>query len=162
MGLDMYLSASKYLGGWEHSSQEEKDAFDKVVKALAIEGGPSDHSPSITVDVTVGYWRKANAIHNWFVQNAQDGVDNCEKAYVSREKLVELLKTCQKVLKAKGKKDAKEKVLSILPPQGGFFFGSTDVDDDYWDDIKLTISQIENILNNKKFENFEFYYQASW
>ena len=23
------------------------------------------------------YWRKANAIHGWFVKNAQQGIDDC-------------------------------------------------------------------------------------
>ena len=26
----------------------------------------------------VAYWRKANAIHRWFINNIADGVDNCE------------------------------------------------------------------------------------
>ena len=158
----MYLSASKYLGGWDHSNQEEKDAYNKVVEALSLQNSRCEHSPSITVDVTVAYWRKANAIHSWFVANTQDGNDNCQKSYVSRENLIELLKKCQKVLKVRGKKDEKDKVLSILPPQSGFFFGSTDVDESYWEDVEITISQIEKILNNKELENFEFYYQASW
>jgi hypothetical protein len=162
MGLDMYLSASKYLGGWDHSEKEEKDAFNKVLETLDLKGCTNDHSPSITVDITVAYWRKANAIHNWFVQNAQDGVDNCEKHYIDREKLQDLLVTCQKVLKFRGKKDEKEKVLKTLPPQNGFFFGSTDIDEDYWEDVKNTVSQLKNIFNNEKFKNFDFYYQASW
>lgn len=33
----------------------------------------------------VGYWRKANAIHAWFVKNVQGGVDNCQSHEVSKE-----------------------------------------------------------------------------
>ena len=43
----------------------------------------------------VGYWRKANHIHNWFVQKVQNGIDQCEEHEVSREKMKELLAECK-------------------------------------------------------------------
>lgn len=46
----------------------------------------------------VGYWRKANQIHNWFVQNVQDGEDDCGIYEVTQSKLIELRDTCQKVI----------------------------------------------------------------
>ena len=44
------------------------------------------------------YWRKANAIHGWFVRNCQDGVDECEPADVTREQLEQLVADCRTVL----------------------------------------------------------------
>ena len=38
-----------------------------------------------------GYWRKANAIHQWFVHNAQNDNDDCKKYPVKRKKLESLL-----------------------------------------------------------------------
>ena len=46
----------------------------------------------------LAYWRKANQIHKWFVDNVQEGVDNCGEYYVSHEKLQELLDTVNNVL----------------------------------------------------------------
>lgn len=47
----------------------------------------------------VGYWRKANQIHNWFVENVQDGIDDCSyHNEVTKEILEELLDICQRVL----------------------------------------------------------------
>ena len=46
----------------------------------------------------VGYWRKANQIHNWFVHNVQGGEDDCGNYEVSQSKLIELREICQKVI----------------------------------------------------------------
>jgi hypothetical protein len=162
MGLDMYLTASKYIGNWDHSTKEETDCFNQIARALDIVGVACPASPSLTVDVTVAYWRKANPIHKWFVGNIQEGVDNCQKSYVSQENLEELVSTCKKVLKHKGTPDELKVVMECLPPQEGFFFGSTTIDQYYWDDIENTIFQLEGVLTNPKIKNFDFYYQASW
>jgi cysteine desulfurase len=50
------------------------------------------------VSIVAVYWRKANQIHAWFVQNVQEGVDECERHWVPREKLVELRDLCLDVL----------------------------------------------------------------
>lgn len=162
MGLDMYLSASKYIGNWDHSNKQEVEAFKKISSALELEGISCPASPSITVDVTVAYWRKANSIHKWFVNNVQDNVDNCQKSYVSREALQSLLKDCKQVLSYRDKGDEKAVAMATLPPEEGFFFGSTEINDYYYEDIETTISQIEVVLNNPKLNDFDFYYQASW
>lgn len=75
MGLDMFLIKSKKVKGL---------SFDKI-----FEDGDFED---------VGYWRKANQIHNWFVQNVQGGEDDCKFYEVSQSKLIELRDTCQKVI----------------------------------------------------------------
>ena len=100
------------------------------------------------------YWRKANAIHNWFVEKCQGGVDECQPSSVTRAQLEELIETCKKVL---ANHDLAEQ---LLPTQSGFFFGSTDYDDWYFEGLKYTVEEIETILlnvNNKK-----FIYRSSW
>ena len=42
----------------------------------------------------VAYWRKANAIHRWFVNNVQDGIDECQETIVTRNQLFTLLQIC--------------------------------------------------------------------
>ena len=101
------------------------------------------------------YWRKANAIHNWFVTNCQGGRDECQLTYVSREDLTKLRDLCREVLASK----CAEK----LPPTSGFFFGSTDVDDGYYADLERTASELSEILDNSDaYKEWDFFYQASW
>lgn len=109
----------------------------------------------------VAYWRKQNAIHNWIVQNVQDGVDNCAMYFVNKVYLKRLLTACKEVLKNPTVKNAME----LLPTIDGFFFGGTDLTEDYeleyyLHGLKYTVETIEELLNNNKFECY--YYQSSW
>ena len=108
-----------------------------------------------SIELTVGYWRKANAIHNWFMQFTDE--DNCRPVYVEREKLVELLAICKNILKEKDEEIAED----LLPTASGFFFGSTEYDEWYWYQVEQTITILENILA-KTDDNWYFEYQASW
>lgn len=113
MGLDMYLSAKKYVSNFDFNLQE-KELNAKIKELMGLTGFDEDNN-SIYVEMGVGYWRKANAIHQWFVDNVQDGDDDCGNYYVPNEQLIELRDLCIKTIESK---DA-----SLLPPQEGFFFG---------------------------------------
>jgi hypothetical protein len=102
------------------------------------------------------YWRKANQIHDWFVQNVQGGVDECDEYPVTPGELMSLVETCQKVL---ANRDLAEE---LLPTTSGFFFGSTDYDEYYFEDLENTIEQITTALDNHTDSGTQFYYQASW
>ena len=104
----------------------------------------------------IGYWRKANAVHQWFVSNVQEGEDDCKGYYVSREQLIELLSICKKIKENPTPENCEE----LLPTQEGFFFGSTQYGDGYMNDINETITIIESALFEPKGGNF--YYQSSW
>jgi hypothetical protein len=144
MGLDMYLSAKKYL--WK------SDAVDtKISRQISDELNLPRRVKEISVEAM--YWRKANQIHDWFVENVQDGIDECKPHHVTREELENLLKTCRAALYHKDS--------NILPPSEGFFFGSTEIDDDYWNDIERTAAEIENLLAELD-DTWEFEYCASW
>ena len=108
----------------------------------------------VHVEVTCAYWRKSNQIHKWFVDNVQGGNDNCGEYYVSNEKLNQLRETCRQALFAKDP--------SLLPPQAGFFFGSYDIDEWYWQDIKDTIKKIDRVLALPDMSKLSFYYTSSW
>ena len=123
---------------------------------------------SRTTDYRVGYWRKANAIHNWFLENCAardkwaDPIDDCRPIEVPVEKLEELLDDCKKVL------EDKSLATELLPTTDGFFFGSTEYDDWYFDDIEDTIDIIEPIIKFMKHMlkikdyTWSIIYQASW
>jgi hypothetical protein len=108
------------------------------------------------VSIDAMYWRKANAIHGWFVENCQGGRDECQETYIPREKLVKLRDLCQSILNdPDGIRD------DDLDPVEGFFFGSTEKDEWYLQDLKNTVEGITNALSLPD-NQYEFYYQASW
>jgi hypothetical protein len=150
MGLDMYLDKRTYVKQWEHID-ETKQYNVEVTRG----GEPTNIDPKKVKYIIeeAGYWRKANQIHRWFVENVQDGVDNCGDYYVERNQLQELLDLC-KIVQADHSK-AEE----LLPSVSGFFFGNTDYDEWYYNDIENTISVLEEALED---ENGEYYYSSSW
>jgi hypothetical protein len=101
----------------------------------------------------IGYWRKANAIHKWFVDNTQDGKDECQISDVSIEQILVLYNLCKKVLKNP------KRYFDLLPPQEGFFFGGIDYSDYYIEYVKDTKKILKKCLNNP-LEKYQ--YQASW
>jgi hypothetical protein len=49
----------------------------------------------------------------------------------------------------------------LLPSEGGFFFGSTDYDQWYWEDIESTVKQLDAALERFG-DGWDFEYRASW
>ena len=168
MGLDMYLYARRYVSGWRHDTAEERNEFDRMVELFGMEKFVTDSSPSAYVEFTVAYWRKANAIHQWFVEYVQGGVDECQKADVSREQLEELVRLCDHVLGVRQKvgvnvKSADRAAAEKLPTQSGFFFGPTEYNEWYWEQVENTRAQIENVLKLPTgLFQWQFQYQSSW
>jgi hypothetical protein len=166
MGLDMYLEARVGLGvDWEATRDEEPGTFvpeSRLNDVMEIMGlsleDLGDSLPSATISVNVAYWRKANAIHGWFVNKLADGRDECQELYVPRQSLTDLRDLCKELLVERNEEDALEK----LPPMGGFFFGTYEIDDWYWDGLEYTRDRLTEILNNEKFAGQDFIYQASW
>ena len=152
MGLDMYLYKKTYIRTDEFYKSEVRNEV--IVKT----GGEIDKkiNPKKVKYVVeeVGYWRKANQIHNWFVTNVQNGTDDCASYWVSREKLEELLDLCRKISEDNSLAE------SLLPSASGFFFGGTEYDDWYFDNINSTIEIIEDCLSDEGADSFE--YSSSW
>ena len=48
----------------------------------------------------VGYWRKANAIHKYFVDTLQDGEDDCRQSFVDKETFEDLHEKCRSIVKS--------------------------------------------------------------
>jgi hypothetical protein len=147
MGLDMYLNAERYL--WSHE-EGDKQISENIGQLIGL---PTDGKVK-TITVEAGYWRKSNQIHNWFVANVQEGKDECQDSYVSREQLKELREVCQKVL------DNNELAEKLLPTASGFFFGATEYDQWYFNDIEETIKIIDNALLMP--DQWDFNYRSSW
>lgn len=152
MGLDMYLDRHVYVGAHK---------YDKTIKKpkITVEGVTPSKVTYIIEEAM--YWRKANAIHSWFVDNVQERNDNCGTYYVSKENLQELYDTICELLAKKDSKDILKEVADTLPPQSGFFFGGTDIDEYYWEDLEETKKGLKEILD-KKNDRAEYYYHSSW
>lgn len=133
----------------------------------------------------IGYWRKANQIHHWFVENVQGGEDNCEEYKVTREQLGGLLDIVQEVIKSiklvPGAVSVGQRLVdgewidqtrpgfviadptiakALLPVREGFFFGSYDYDSWYFDNLVVTKDILETALAS--YPDAWFTYQSSW
>lgn len=188
MGLDMYLTRKVYIGGkYDWYNIEGEVNLKKNGNII-----PFDNKKIDTINEYAGYWRKANAIHEWFVKNVQAGNDDCGTYVVSQGELKELLELCKtiknkcelvdgKIKNGQTLKDGKwedniedGKVMTnpeiaekLLPTRSGFFFGSTDYDEFYMDDIELTIKIIEEAIQRDdeldKIKVDSYYeYHSSW
>lgn len=157
-----------YVGGWEFMRKDgtpnnEAKFYDDLVKASGMtpdEGSPHfyvsrDGDGGYVVKPTIIYWRKANAIHRWFVDYTQDGVDECQYTNVHSESLMDLLDRCEQV--SASPSSARE----LLPSQGGFFFGSTDYDEWYFRDVKETAEKIRRQVAAVP-AGSGFAYRSSW
>jgi hypothetical protein len=165
MGLDMYLSAKKHFAkiNWQalqandelnyNSPEAVFPQFNNLMELTQLSNVATDIYGA-TVEVTCAYWRKANQVHAWFVREVQKGNDNCGEYYVSQDKLKELRDLCQKAL------DTRDP--NLLPPQDGFFFGGTDIDEWYWQDLKNTITQLDRIFALPQLSDLSFSYTSSW
>ena len=153
MGLDQYLYAEKFLSGDKYNSDRERERVQK----LADDAGVvlSENAPFVELQFTIGYWRKANAIHRWFVDTCGGGKDDCRPIYVSQKNMEALLDLCKQV------KEDNERAPELLPSKEGFFFGSLDYDEWYFKDIDKTIKILEYAQTLRDLP-FSFYYQASW
>lgn len=156
MGLDMFLTKRHYIGSnYEHRNVKAK--VNITVRKKKVNINPNKIS---YIHEEAAYWRKANHIHLWFVDNCQGGEDDCRDAHVSVEQLKELIALCKEVLEKKD--DAFSE--ANLPTQSGFFFGSTEYDEYYYSDVEDTIKQLTEAIADvdEKDYNIDFIYRSSW
>lgn len=155
MGLDMYLTGSRYVS--EYNAADEQ--LDKELNSDAILSLLPNGSRIETIKVEAAYWRKANAIHSWFVDYIQDGIDDCKEYEVDRRQLKQLYDTCKEVLEDKSLAE------ELLPSRSGFFFGGTEYGDWYFENLENTVKQLEPLIDTSDespWRRWSFTYQSSW
>ena len=126
MGLDMHLYSS-------HEDLTRLPSYDAI--EAAVEGEI--------------YWRKANAIHGWFVRIIQKGEDDCGMYEVTLSDLVDLRETCADVLRDHSQ------AANLIPPTGG------KVDSDYVYDLEYTIQELDSIME-EHLPDQRYFYSSSW
>lgn len=163
MGLGMYLL----------DEQEYNEYKEKINKC----DPDSEEYWNISFPTELIYWRKANAIHRYFCSVGEE----IEKEVIYKitiKDLLELFNLINIILKEKAKRykrNRKNKIKCLqqsdynelaiiaegtLPTQEGFFFGSTEYDEQYYSDLEFTKESIKDIINLSNKDSFIYY--ASW
>lgn len=96
MGLDMFLYRTKKVDGLEVEDYEKVDNaisnYDFDFVSIEETMQPDEYNPAyaelnevvskrgkysswLSIFEDIGYWRKANQVHNFFVQECQEGID---------------------------------------------------------------------------------------
>ena len=153
MGLDMYLNKKTYVKRWNHTP-------DHSVYNITIdrERGHGINMERITfIEEELMYWRKANHIHKFFIDRCAEGEDNCQEIYIGDGVIGDLIERLKKVVKAKDDKVSAE----LLPTGSGFFFGSTEFDEYYYEECERTLNELSDLIDNGD-TDCDLYYQASW
>ena len=190
MGLDQYLDkCDRRAWGYKNMDIDKMKVnnpslYEELKPFIVMRG---EHYRWESFFSELGYWRKANAVHRWFVENVQNDVDDCEYYEVSKEHLKELLDICIKIkdgcrmksgLIKNGERFENGKIIpcmtngeyianpeiaeELLPTQDGFFFGSTEYDQWYMEDIDDTIDILTNALKTVDFDREMVVYSSSW
>jgi hypothetical protein len=161
MGLDMYLQRRKDM-----DKQAFADAYDDKLSGVL-------------------YWRKANPIHRYFVDYGalqSNGEPDVGYYYIDKQHLLNLIERITAILNGEKHTETdtyfdvvemkevskeveynlnKKLAAELLPTESGFFFGSTDYDYWYHEDLVRTLDLIKGEL--AAVPNQEtWYYYASW
>ena len=191
MGLDMFLyrvRTTDVLDTTKHSKKDKTPAKFLEGDALREKFGHLFYAGTVG---DAHYWRKFNALHNWFVKKVQDGVDECQIGKpVTLEMLQELHDKLHKVIDVftdaiacgntvgripqeddmgyeewgikKGSKHEKQ-LKSLFPTAEGFFFGNTSYGRDYLNDVTETYDWLTQFLGNKsELDGYTLFYHSSW
>ena len=184
----MYAARKVHVKQWDFQKPKERFTVQIARDGRTVKGIQPDRISNVEEDVMS--WRKANHIHAWFVDNVQDGEDDCKEYHVSWDKLEELHSVCTKVAEASklvdgmvyagtvyDKKHPKGLVQrtagkllkspavakKLLPTRAGFFFGNTEYDEDYLSDVVVTQEWAARMLADRKAGvPGDIYYSSSW
>lgn len=145
MGLDITFYKAKRL-----KDNETKERLEEIRKELATEYLKSidernsklineleDEKEKINPWNEVAYFRKVNFLIPFFGYE-----ENCSNIEIDKYQVEDLIEACNEVLANH------DKASFLLPTETGFFFGSTDYDDWYFDDVKSVKTTFESILED--------------
>jgi hypothetical protein len=174
MALEMFAVRKVRVQSWDGDPTEDRYSVQIARGGKSLVGIPSARIADVEEEVMK--WRKANHIHNWFVENVQDGKDNCGLYNVSWDKMRELLSVCTKVLSASKLVSGMIEVGTVytpdhpngvtlreprkviedpstarelLPTLDGYLFGSLDYDERYLEAVKNTRDWVISMLRDR-------------
>ena len=164
MGLDMYFYARKTtyksFSKWDEPDSAGEANYPEDLKTF------SDYiydrnfkSVQTETSYQIGYFRKFNALHSYIVKTFANGIDDCQDIILYKEDVEQIKKVLDEVLNAH---QQVEKAKELLPTQSGFFFGGTDYDEYYFEDVKVAADLMQSLLDNFDFDKYQLIYEASW
>lgn len=134
---------------WLDAGIKGQIQLDKKAKDLLKKYGKVE---SIAVEEI--YWRKAHWIHQFFVDEVQDGADNCAEYFVSADDLHKLLDKCTIII-------ADPSTFDDILPSYQPYIGDWWEDDRQLNDIKRTKERIDQALPKIENGEIEMYYRSS-
>ncbi len=150
MGLDMYLEAQRHVAPCDPRTEPMRRAIGAAIGYVSSKEKPG-HDASLLeisgVTVRVGYWRKFGVLHQWFVDNAQEGSDDCRPAYVNNRCLQALQRACERVI---------DDPTSVTP-----YFSCGDGADPGVEELKYTLHILTHAIALQE-QGWDIYYRASW
>jgi hypothetical protein len=171
MGLDQFLEARQYVSknDWKDNEPVPNADF-SIIQPMTMPGViDPDGFSGITMEYNAAQWRKANAIQRWMNDELAGGdMENCQSYPIDSDKLDQLRQDCKAVLSARTQGTQHvERVAEErgLYPMEGFFFGSYDFDEWYFNDLEYTVAVIDRLdkagaLNPES--DVTFTYRAWW
>ena len=173
MGLDMYYYArtknklnvedDSYhsFGQWDGKDKVDETNYPEDLKELGDYIFERNFKSSFIDEddglgyYQIGYFRKFNSLHRYMCE-LDNGRDECQPIVVNRDTLKELYDLLNEVNHNRSKAE------KLLPTMGGFFFGGTEYDGDYFCDVTDAIKMCELFLKYFDFNKYDLIYQASW
>lgn len=137
MGLDITVYRVKRA---ELSNDAQED-YSGVVAMNEIR-----NSDEIYVD-SIAYFRKSNFLYSYF---ESDMNDEGTMAVVDKWAVEDIIQRCKEVLADHSQAE------ELLPTTDGFFFGSTDYDELYFDKVEDVLKKFEKLLS--EFDNDKYFY----
>ncbi len=168
MGLDMYFSRRTYVSSFRSTRDADGKWGERDVNNMELKFDDADLSHINLKNVRYieelfGEFRKFNALHAYVVDNFGGGKDECQIIYLDIDDIIQI----QEVLSlVKESLSIGDKVIAgqTLPPSEGFFFGSTDIDEWYENDVKEAVEVFGKVIEEHSIvgHNASYTYQASW
>jgi len=150
MGLDMYLEAKRYLAPYDSQTEPMRRAIGAAIGYVPPKEKPGEDTSLLEISgvtVRVGYWRKFDDLHQWFVNNTQQGHDDCRPSFVSVDTLTELEEQLEQV--------------SDDPASASEYF-TADIDETLEeDDVDYTLKVLHH-AKRLQAQGWDIYYRASW
>jgi len=150
MGLDMYLEAKLHLPPYDKKLDPVRQVIGQAIGYTPPAEKPGHDATLMEVTgvtVRVGYWRKFDPLHQWFVNHVQEGHDDCRTAYVAPD----ILSTLE------GQLDQ----VSDDPESAGEYFVSEDADPMSEGDLDTTLRIVAQARKLQE-RGWDIYYRASW
>jgi len=144
MGLDAYLTKKTYIGAnWK---------FNEIAGNINItrqgELVPIKFDRVTYILENMAYWRNCRAIHQWFVDNLQEGNDDCRPVELERSTLERLLSECKRVILDPSRMNA------LIPSPY-----TEEEENRYFAELRDAVLVLEEVLSEP---GNEYEYNSSW